>query len=96
LNGGTCLNDESQQICVCVDGFEGESCETNIDDCDPNPCKSNDVCTDGINSHTCDSDDEALIIGLSVGGGVLLVTSGVVFWIRSDHGYGRLVEDPNF
>jgi hypothetical protein len=96
LNGGTCLNNKSQQICVCVDGFEGESCETNIDDCDPNPCKSNDVCTDGINSHTCDSDDEALIIGLSVGGGVLLVTSGVVFWIRSDHGYGRLVEDPNF
>jgi hypothetical protein len=84
-NGGMCLGDVTQHRCVCVAGFEGVSCETNIDDCDPSPCESNYVCTDGINSHTCDSDDEAVIIGLSVGGGVLLVTSiaGVAFWARS-------------
>ena len=25
-----------------------------IDDCQPNPCKNNGVCADGINSYTCD------------------------------------------
>lgn len=27
---------------------------SDIDDCQPNPCKNNGVCVDGINSYTCD------------------------------------------
>ena len=29
-------------------------CETDIDDCDPNPCQNEGTCTDGVNSFTCD------------------------------------------
>ena len=30
--------------CVCVDGFTGDDCGTNIDDCDPYPCENGGNC----------------------------------------------------
>lgn len=39
--------------CVCPEGFEGDRCEINIDDCEDNDCENNSTCVDGINNYTC-------------------------------------------
>ena len=31
-------------MCNCTDGFEGEACETDHDDCQPYPCENNGTC----------------------------------------------------
>lgn len=41
------------QRCVCPEGFEGDKCEINIDDCEDNDCENNSTCVDGINNYTC-------------------------------------------
>nr|XP_046255008.1 von Willebrand factor D and EGF domain-containing protein isoform X2 [Scatophagus argus] len=58
LNGASCVSDVSlpvgsgQYLCVCPEGFTGERCEVNIDDCKPNPCRLG-RCIDGANSFSC-------------------------------------------
>lgn len=58
LNGASCVTDvnlpagSGQYLCVCLDGFKGERCEVNIDDCKPNPCRLG-LCIDGPNSFSC-------------------------------------------
>ncbi len=39
--------------CACPAGFTGLRCETNPDDCSPNPCQHSGICTDGANGFTC-------------------------------------------
>jgi hypothetical protein len=39
--------------CICADGFEGENCEVNVDDCEDNDCENNSTCVDGVNNYTC-------------------------------------------
>lgn len=41
--------------CVCDIGYTGNECETNINDCDPDPCQ-NGNCNDGINAYSCTCD----------------------------------------
>lgn len=43
----------SVQRCVCPEGFEGDKCEINIDDCEDNDCENNSTCVDGVNNYTC-------------------------------------------
>lgn len=38
---------------MCPEGFEGDRCEINIDDCEDNDCENNSTCVDGINNYTC-------------------------------------------
>ncbi|KAL5018347.1 hypothetical protein ScPMuIL_004069 [Solemya velum] len=55
-NGGKCESFGSERkYCVCKDGFTGDECETDIDDCELNPkgCLYNGTCSDGINSYSC-------------------------------------------
>ena len=40
--------------CVCYDGWEGQLCTEEIDECDPNPCKNNAPCHDQFNDFYCD------------------------------------------
>lgn len=40
-------------MCECPSGWEGDACETNIDDCDPNPCQNGAFCTDFLEGFTC-------------------------------------------
>jgi hypothetical protein len=49
-NHGQCVDGS----CVCDPGYTGDSCETNIDDCNPNPCQNGGTCTDGVDSYSCD------------------------------------------
>ena len=40
--------------CSCANGFDGDNCENNIDDCPAiNPCQNGGTCVDGINNFTC-------------------------------------------
>ncbi|XP_012658923.1 protein delta homolog 1 isoform X2 [Otolemur garnettii] len=48
-NGGSCVDDEgwaSHVSCLCPPGFSGNFCEIAGDNCDPNPCENDGVCTD--------------------------------------------------
>ncbi|GAA6109064.1 versican a [Tachysurus ichikawai] len=53
MNGGSCLKRGNVQICSCLPGYTGDSCEIDIDECHPNPCLNGGTCVDGINSFTC-------------------------------------------
>ncbi|KAM9852042.1 von Willebrand factor D and EGF domain-containing protein [Aulostomus maculatus] len=58
LNGASCVTNlnlpagSGEYVCVCVEGFRGERCEVDIDDCKPNPCRLG-RCIDGTNSFSC-------------------------------------------
>ena len=43
--------------CSCADGFKGNHCELNIDDCKSNPCQNDATCIDGIANYTCSCAD---------------------------------------
>eukprot|EP00121_Abeoforma_whisleri_P015963 Awhi_evm1s14675 len=46
-------NSPSIYSCNCLDGFEGEQCEINKDDCQTNTCENNSVCQDQVNGFDC-------------------------------------------
>ena len=50
---GTCINREGTFLCSCEEGFVGENCQTNIDDCNPMPCLNGATCQDKINAFQC-------------------------------------------
>ena len=56
LNGGTCLNSGSGEgfSCVCRDGYEGDRCQHDVDDCSPPPCLNGGRCVDGVNWFRCE------------------------------------------
>ena len=39
--------------CDCKDGFEGDLCETNTDDCVDHQCSNGGVCVDDIAGYNC-------------------------------------------
>ncbi|XP_033120066.1 fibropellin-3-like isoform X2 [Anneissia japonica] len=52
-NGGICITLDYDFTCECLFGFEGRTCEIDINECDPNPCNSWEICTEGIGKYTC-------------------------------------------
>ena len=67
LNNATCYDASSTEAidyldpislppyyCDCADGFQGEFCEQNIDDCQNHGCENNGQCIDGIGTFTCE------------------------------------------
>ncbi|XP_066290627.1 fibropellin-1-like [Branchiostoma lanceolatum] len=57
-NGAVCfpLPGGAGVRCVCLTGFTGDQCETNIDDCQPDSCGPHGRCVDGVNSYSCECD----------------------------------------
>ena len=59
LNGGICTDLGVLDFeCDCDGtGFIGTTCDSNINDCDGNPCDVGGSCSDGVNSFTCSCAD---------------------------------------
>lgn len=49
----SCQNLNGSYKCNCIKGFEGRHCESNVNDCEPNPCANDGSCIDLINSYQC-------------------------------------------
>lgn len=54
LSGGSCVDDVGSFSCNCRLGFEGERCETDVDECASQPCKNGALCKDYVNSFVCE------------------------------------------
>lgn len=56
LNNATCRvpPDSSKYECLCAEGFTGNRCETNFNDCESHPCLNGGHCEDRIGGFTCD------------------------------------------
>ena len=52
LNGGECAWNDLSSICVCKTGFTGDTCQINIDECNPEPCIHG-VCEDQVGAYQC-------------------------------------------
>uniref|UniRef100_A0A663MZA9 Neurogenic locus notch homolog protein 1 n=1 Tax=Athene cunicularia TaxID=194338 RepID=A0A663MZA9_ATHCN len=53
-NGGTCHNNHGGYNCVCVNGWTGEDCSENIDDCAMAACFHGATCHDRVASFYCE------------------------------------------
>jgi Laminin G domain/EGF-like domain len=54
MNNGTCVDTWNSFMCECVNGFNGTTCEQNIDDCTAgSKCYNGATCVDGIASYSC-------------------------------------------
>ena len=58
-HGGVCMVDGVNYTCSCSPGFSGTNCETDIDDCESDPCHDG-VCLDGINGFLCECSSEQI------------------------------------
>ena len=55
---GTCVLDSDVHFrCDCSDGYEGSNCGTPVDNCRPNPCMNDAICTSGSGNYTCECVD---------------------------------------
>ena len=54
-NGGECVDQVDSYICLCADGYTGDQCDIDIDDCESNPCINivTNGCSDRVNNFTC-------------------------------------------
>lgn len=52
-NGGTCTNRNGDYGCVCVNGWSGDDCSENIDDCAFASCTPGSTCIDRVASFSC-------------------------------------------
>ncbi|XP_078695123.1 uncharacterized protein LOC144924054 [Branchiostoma floridae x Branchiostoma belcheri] len=52
LHGGTCTERAGGVACECAPGFQGTHCETETDECTPNPC-AHGTCQDLVADYTC-------------------------------------------
>ncbi|XP_062602703.1 neurogenic locus notch homolog protein 1-like [Saccostrea cucullata] len=52
-NGGKCVSDEVSYSCVCTEGWTGQHCDRDLDECRRNPCNGR-PCTNTLGSYRCE------------------------------------------
>ncbi|KAG8517651.1 Neurogenic locus notch protein 2, partial [Galemys pyrenaicus] len=52
-NGGSCVDGVNAFSCLCLPGFVGDRCQTDMDECLSGPCKNGGTCSDYVDSYTC-------------------------------------------
>ncbi|XP_033101887.1 uncharacterized protein LOC117105010 [Anneissia japonica] len=52
-DNGTCFTSYGKRECRCKPGFEGDTCDLDIKECDSSPCL-NGTCVEEVNQFTCD------------------------------------------
>ena len=50
---GECRNVDDTFECTCKEGFKGDNCEENVDECASQPCQNGGTCMDGANCFVC-------------------------------------------
>ncbi|XP_046380159.2 sushi, von Willebrand factor type A, EGF and pentraxin domain-containing protein 1-like [Haliotis rufescens] len=50
---GDCNDDLNGYTCSCEDGYHGDNCDVNMDDCLENECTNGGTCVDGVAEYTC-------------------------------------------
>jgi len=48
-----CLDLDNKFECKCRDGYQGEFCQTNVDDCASSPCRNGGECQDLVGDYEC-------------------------------------------
>ncbi|KXJ04239.1 Fibropellin-1, partial [Exaiptasia diaphana] len=51
-NNGVCTDLINDYSCACKPGWTGKQCDTDIDECQSNPCTHGE-CKNGVNDYTC-------------------------------------------
>jgi hypothetical protein len=51
---GWCVDGINDFMCICPAGYDGKTCNRDIDDCMDSPCENGGKCTDGVNAFTCE------------------------------------------
>uniref|UniRef100_A0A674EYA6 Delta-like protein n=1 Tax=Salmo trutta TaxID=8032 RepID=A0A674EYA6_SALTR len=52
-NGGTCYDEGDTFKCMCAAGWEGATCNIDINECQSSPCAFGSTCVDEINGYRC-------------------------------------------
>lgn len=52
-NDGYCMENELQPVCQCRPGYTGRLCETDINECESDPCLNRGICTDIVANYYC-------------------------------------------
>jgi CUB/sushi domain-containing protein len=52
-NGATCRDGFNSFSCVCIAGYSGAFCQTQINECLSNPCLNGASCVDALNRYSC-------------------------------------------
>ena len=53
-SNGECAEEvDGGVVCVCDPGWTDDTCSTDINECDGNPCENGGTCADGENMFTC-------------------------------------------
>ena len=53
LHDGRCVPVDGSFVCLCGDGFRGDTCELSFDNCEPDPCQNGGTCVDGADAASC-------------------------------------------
>jgi protein crumbs len=55
-NGADCVSEDSSFFyrCICPTGYNGDRCDTEIDECASDPCLHGGRCEDLLGAHRCD------------------------------------------